>query len=71
MRNDLRRLHVHAIAASSRAGFAKLNRCRGETGDNGGMNFISIGASEGDPDCVPTIRIDDFLKNMLSNALIC
>lgn len=60
--NDLRRLHVHAVAVSSRVGFANLNRCRGEMGTNGGMNFISIRASEGDPDCVPTIRLDDFCE---------
>ena len=30
--NNLSRLHVHAVAASSHTGFAKLNRCRGEIG---------------------------------------
>jgi FkbM family methyltransferase len=60
--NNLRRLHVHAVAASSCAGFAKLNRCRSETGYNDGMNFISNGTDETDSSCVPTIRLDDFCE---------
>ena len=60
--NNLNRLRVHAVAASSHTGFAKLNRWRGEAGRNGGMNFISIGSGEGDSDRVPTIRLDDFCE---------
>ena len=60
--NNLSGLHVHAVAASSRTGFAKLNRWRGEAGRNGGMNFISMGAGEGDADRVSAIRLDDFCE---------
>jgi FkbM family methyltransferase len=58
--NGLARLNVHQSAASSANGYAKLNRYRGESGTNGGMNFIFGNADEGDPDRVPTVRLDDF-----------
>lgn len=58
--NRLSRLHVHAVAASSTTGFVKLRRWRGETGRNGGMNFIAGSAGEDEPDRVPAERLDDF-----------
>ncbi len=64
--NGLRRLNVHQIAVSSNTGHAKLNRYLGDTGANGGMNFIFGSAAEGDPNRVPTMRLDDFCANMVS-----
>jgi FkbM family methyltransferase len=43
--NHLPTLHVHELAILSRAGAATLHRCRGDYGDNGGMNFITSRAA--------------------------
>jgi FkbM family methyltransferase len=58
--NNLGKLNVHEVAVSSTNGYAKLNRCRGEMGTNGGMNYIFGHAEAGDSDRVPTVRLDDF-----------
>jgi len=60
--NGLGRLHVHQAAVSNSNGYAKLNRCLGESGTNGGMNFIWGDAGEDDPSRVPTVRLDDFCE---------
>lgn len=60
--NRLDRLHIHEVAISSAKGYARLERCRGDGGTNGGMNFIGASASEDEPDCVPTVRLDDFCR---------
>lgn len=61
-RNGLSQLHVHETAVSSSGGYKKLNRYRGHTGTNGGMNFISGTVGVSDPDSVPTVDLDDFCK---------
>jgi FkbM family methyltransferase len=61
--NGLRQLNVHELAASSVNGHARLNRCRGDAGTNGGMNFIFGSANDGDPDRVATVRLDDFCED--------
>lgn len=58
--NGVRGLKVHQVAVSSANGYARLNRCLGDTGSNGGMNFIFGDAGEGDPSRVETVRLDDF-----------
>jgi FkbM family methyltransferase len=58
--NRLCNLNVHETAVSSNTGHAKLNRCLGDRGINGGMNFIYGDARDGDPNRVSTIRLDDF-----------
>lgn len=58
--NGVPNLHVHKAAVSNNNGYARLNRCRGDNGTNGGMNFISGDADEDDPSRVKTVRLDDF-----------
>jgi len=58
--NKLGKLNVQETAVSSANGLAKLVRYRGELGTNEGMNFISVDDANGAPDCVPTVRLDDF-----------
>ena len=58
--NRLCNLNVHETAVSSNTGYAKLNRCLGDRGTNGGMNFIYGNAQEGDSNRVTTVRLDDF-----------
>lgn len=56
------KLGVHETAVSSKTGYAKLNRYRGDLDTNSGMNFIFGDADAGDPDRVSTIRLDDFCR---------
>ncbi|MFZ3308036.1 MAG: FkbM family methyltransferase [Xanthobacteraceae bacterium] len=60
--NGLHKLNVHPVAVSSANGHAKLNRCRGDTGTNGGMNFIWGDAGADDPSRVRTVCLDDFCE---------
>jgi FkbM family methyltransferase len=69
--NGLCDLYVHEMAVSSINGHARLNRCHGDTGTNGGMNFIFGSISERDPNRVPTERPDDFCDEHGSRRSIC
>lgn len=67
--NSLYGLHVHEIAASNISGHGRLNRCRGHTGTNGGMNYIHGTAQPGDLDCVQLIKLDDFCRQSKINRI--
>ena len=58
--NGLGNLYVHEMAALSRNGEAALKRCRGELGDNEGMNFVSEDVSDPDCELVQTVCLDQF-----------
>jgi FkbM family methyltransferase len=67
--NGLSQLKVHQTAVSSGNGFAKLNRCRGDNGTNGGMNFVFGDAGEDDPDRVSTVSLDTFCTENSTNCI--
>jgi FkbM family methyltransferase len=60
--NGLDRLHVHEEAVFSADGSAVLQRFRGETGDNEGMNFITTDADPDAGERVATVRLDSFCR---------
>jgi FkbM family methyltransferase len=57
--NGLARLHVHDVAIFSEDGLAALRRCRGESGTNEGMNFITRSTRPAE-EIVRTVRLDSF-----------
>jgi FkbM family methyltransferase len=58
--NNLDQLHVVEAAVSNVNGRAKLMRCPGDRGSNGGMNYISVDEPNDGRDCVRTLCLDDF-----------
>jgi FkbM family methyltransferase len=60
--NELNQLRVHQLAVFKRTGYATLMRCRGESGCNEGMNFLSADAQEssGSGERVETVSLDEF-----------
>lgn len=62
--NHLTNLHVHEAAVLAESGQAVLNRCRGELGDNEGMNFITKpGGGNSDAEHVKAISLDQFCRD--------
>ena len=58
--NELNQLRVHQLAVSKRNGHGTLMRCRGETGCNEGMNFLSADVHESSGERIETVSLDDF-----------
>ena len=56
--NHLVNLHVHQVAVLGENGHAVLNRCRGELGDNEGMNFVTKDVGNSGAERVKTISLD-------------
>jgi FkbM family methyltransferase len=61
--NGLDHLHIHEMAVFRRTGQAILKRCRGDLGDNEGMNFISEDNGESGAERVATISLDQFCQD--------
>lgn len=66
--NRLDRLCVQEVAVSNINGYAHLRRCRGDLGENGGMNFISEYSTrevsyEARRGRVKTLRLDTFCRD--------
>lgn len=61
--NHLKNLYVHEAAVLGETGQAVLNRCRGELGDNEGMNFITKPRGNSDAERVETISLDQFCRD--------
>lgn len=61
--NHLGNLHVHQVAVLGENGHAVLNRCRGELGDNEGMNFITKAARNSVAERVETVSLDQFCQD--------
>lgn len=61
--NGLDHLHVHELAAFRKTGQAILKRCRGDLGDNEGMNFISEDNGESGAERVETVSLDQFCQD--------
>jgi len=57
--NHLNQLNVQEVAVSDRVGEASLVRCRGDRGNNDGMNYISTMRSGAD-ELVATTSLDQF-----------
>jgi FkbM family methyltransferase len=61
--NHLVNLHVHQVAILGENGHAVLNRCRGELGDNEGMNFVTKDVGNSGAERVKTISLDQFCRD--------
>jgi FkbM family methyltransferase len=61
--NRLANLHVHQVAVLGENGHAVLNRCRGELGDNEGMNFVTKDVGNSGAERVKTISLDQFCQD--------
>jgi FkbM family methyltransferase len=60
--NHLQNLFVHEFAVSDKSGTATLWRCRGDRGDNEGMNFIGPYTGAPGIQSVATVSLDDFCR---------
>jgi FkbM family methyltransferase len=58
--NRLENLYVHEVAVLGENGYAVLNRCRGDLGDNEGMNFVTKDIGSSGAERVKTISLDQF-----------
>jgi FkbM family methyltransferase len=58
--NGLQNLEVHEVAVYRETGSAVLNRWRGESGSNEGMNFITAAADSLDGEPVEAVCLDRF-----------
>lgn len=58
--NHLENLYIHEAAVLGETGHAVLNRCRGELGDNEGMNFITKPRGNSDAEQVEAVSLDQF-----------
>lgn len=63
--NHLETLHVHEVAVLGENGNAVLNRCRGEFGDNEGMNFITKAPRHSGAEPVQAVSLDRFCQDRL------
>ena len=61
--NEQVNLHIEEVAVADRAGYATLRRWRGETGDNEGMNYITMDELDSPSERVPTISLDEFCQD--------
>jgi FkbM family methyltransferase len=61
--NHLENLHIHEVAVLGESGHAVLNRCRGELGDNEGMNFITKAPRNSGAERVEAISLDQFCQD--------
>jgi FkbM family methyltransferase len=61
--NHLETLYIHEAAVLGESGHAVLNRCRGELGDNEGMNFITKGPRNSGAERVEAISLDQFCRD--------
>jgi len=60
--NQLETLYVHELAVLGENGYATLNRCRGELGNNEGMNFVTKGIGNSGAERVKTMSLDHFCE---------
>lgn len=58
--NGLDSIQVHQAAVYSRSGHVQLQRLRGETGDNGGMNFVTHDSPGAEAERVVSVTLDEF-----------
>lgn len=58
--NHLEGLYVHEAAVLGENGHAVLNRCRGELGDNEGMNFVTKSPRNPGAERVKAVSLDQF-----------
>lgn len=63
--NHLENLNVHEAAVLGENGHAVLNRCRGEFGDNEGMNFITKAPRNSVAEPVEAVSLDRFCQERL------
>jgi FkbM family methyltransferase len=61
--NHLENLYVHEVAVLGENGHAALNRCRGDLGDNEGMNFVTKDIGNTDVERVKTVSLDQFCRD--------
>jgi FkbM family methyltransferase len=61
--NGLENLYIHEAAVLGESGHAVLNRCRGELGDNEGMNFVIKDIGNSDAERVEAISLDQFCQD--------
>jgi FkbM family methyltransferase len=61
--NHLENLYVHEAAVLRENGYATLNRCRGELGNNEGMNFVTKDIGNSGAERVKTISLDQFCQD--------
>jgi FkbM family methyltransferase len=61
--NGLKNLYVHEVAVLKDDGQATLKRCRGELGNNEGMNFVVKGIGNSDTERVKTVSLDRFCQD--------
>ena len=61
--NQLESLYVHELAVLGENGYATLNRCRGELGNNEGMNFVTKDTGDSDAERVKAISLDQFCQD--------
>jgi len=60
--NKLNQLRVHQLGVFKRNGYGTLMRCRGESGCNEGMNFLSADVHESRGERIETVSLDDFCE---------
>ena len=56
-------MKVHEVAVYRETGYVILNRCRGEFGSNGGMNFITDASDSVIGDRVNAVCLDQFCQD--------
>jgi FkbM family methyltransferase len=61
--NHLENLCVHEAAVLGENGYATLNRCRGELGNNEGMNFVTRSSGISGTERVKAISLDQFCQD--------
>jgi FkbM family methyltransferase len=61
--NHLGNLCVHEVAVLGENSYAALNRCRGDLGDNEGMNFVTESPRDPGAVRVKTVSLDQFCQD--------
>jgi len=61
--NQHETLYVHELAVLGENGYATLNRCRGELGNNEGMNFVAKGMGNSGAERAKTMSLDHFCED--------